>query len=941
MKAKLLLLLLLANLSIYAQLNLVPNGDFETWTSSSQPNNWFGYFNGMFSKNTNAQSGLSSTNMTISTGTFNYMNSEYFSIQAGKTYRITLYHKTISGSFSSIDLSIYHKPGTFKEKIAEKSDIVFSNTEWRKIEFEYTSTSSENIEVDIWTTGTLNSEILVDNVSVVDIAGASEQYTSIPDVNFEKKLIALNIDSGEPDGKILTSKISSIKDLDLYNSKISDLTGIEGFQSLTNLSCMSNKITSIDISKNLALTNLNAGYNKLTTLETSKNIALQYLALSYNEITSLNISQNVNLSILSCQSNKLSTIDVSNNKKLTLLSCSSNELSSLDVSKNTSLSSLQCAENKSLTNVDLRNGNNKSMQIAPYVIDFTKNPLLTCILVDNPIYSNEKWGSFKDAFASYSTVDCSQITAIVDPVFEDKLIALNIDKDGKNGTVLNSSIANLTSLNVASSSIKDLTGIKGFTNLTSLNCSDNLLISLDLSKNTVLTVLNSSNNKLLNLNLKNGNNINFDLSSSFKNNPDLNCIQVDDEVLSTNNWSSLKDNSANYSLDCNVYTLIPDSNFEDKLIALKIDKDGKNGKVLTSSLNKVASLDLQSSSISNLKGIEDFQDLVYLDCKYNALTNINVKNNKKLRGLDLHDNKLSSLDISENTELFSLTFSKNKISTIDLSQNKKLHYVGADQNLLSSIDFSSNNELESIYCGNNNLTSINVSNLPNLLTLNCTYTNISKLDVTANTKLEMLYFNNAKLTTIDLKNNPLLKRINLSNNELTTLDISKNPLLELVFIEFNPITTLNLQNGNNENFILPSANVTNKSTAAIDACSFLNNKNLSCIQVDNVEFSNSKWSKIKEPTATYSNTCKNLGIENSVFNQAALFPNPTKGEVHINNIALDKASVYNSLGQLVKSFTLNSASTDNTINLSGLPKGVYYIYLINGEAASAKKVIVE
>ncbi|KRB54647.1 hypothetical protein ASD98_16480 [Flavobacterium sp. Root186] len=61
----------------------------------------------------------------------------------------------------------------------------------------------------------------------------------------------------------------------------------------------------------------------------------------------------------------------------------------------------------------------------------------------------------------------------------------------------------------------------------------------------------------------------------------------------------------------------------------------------------------------------------------------------------------------------------------------------------------------------------------------------------------------------------------------------------------------------------------------------------------------------------------------------------------IKNINLEKANVYNSLGQLVKSFSLNSTDSNHSINLSGLPKGVYYVYLINQDAASAKKVIVE
>jgi hypothetical protein len=43
----------------------------------------------------------------------------------------------------------------------------------------------------------------------------------------------------------------------------------------------------------------------------------------------------------------------------------------------------------------------------------------------------------------------------------------------------------------------------------------------------------------------------------------------------------------------------------------------------------------------------------------------------------------------------------------------------------------------------------------------------------------------------------------------------------------------------------------------------------------------------------------------------------------------------------VKSFTLDSGYTNSSIDLSGLPKGVYYLYLINQDLASAKKIIIE
>ncbi|WP_264531895.1 T9SS type A sorting domain-containing protein [Flavobacterium sp. N502540] len=1264
MKIKLLLLLLLANFSIYAQTNLVPNGDFETWSSSSQPDNWYRYFSGFISQSTTAQKGSSSTNMKISSGTFNYINSEFFPVTANKTYRITMYHKLVSGTFSALDFSLYHKPGTFKAEIIKKTDAVFSSSEWRKIEFEYTPTVSENIEIDIWTTGTLNSEILVDNISVVDVAdvpspytlipdvnfenrlialgidsgtadgkvltaniikvkildlattivydltgledfynletlycsGASDpnggvtgkltklnvtkntklttlycsgnqltdldvsqnlalkllycpynklttiditknlslekffiagnslttidvsknlsliqlnvssnqisnidltankaletltinqnkitdldvsqnlkltylsvsgnnlakspdltknkalesftaansllttidlsqnkalrsldlrqnkfetldvsnnpglttlylqenlltslnltnntsllsnqisftsnpkltciqvsdvaaantnwstkkdpttsfsstpciapgSYTLIPDINFEKKLIALGIDSGAPDGKVLTSKISTITEIDLYYSNISDLTGIQDFKSLTSLSCMSNNITSLDISQNLQLLSLEAGFNNLTTLNTSKNLTLLYLTLAYNQITNLDLSQNVNLRLLSVDSNKLTNIDTSNNKNLSALWCASNLLTSLDLSKNRSLTSLKCPENKLLTTINLKNGNNRSMQITYNAINFTENPLLTCILVDNALYSNEKWGSFKDVSASYSTVDCSQVTAIPDPAFEDKLIALNIDKDGKNGTVLNSSIENIASLDVASSTIKNLTGIKGFTSLNSLNCSGNLLSLLDVSQNKALTLLNCTNNSLESLNLKNGNNINFDVNSNFKNNPNLNCIQVDDDAYANTNWSTFKDTAANYNVDCTRYTLIPDSNFEDKLIALEIDKDGKNGKVATASVNKVISLDISNSNISDISGIEDFIALTSLNCNYNTISNINIKNNEALLGLDLFENKLTSLDVTKNKKLLSLTFSENQVSTIDLSQNKELHFLTCDRNLLNDLDISSNTQLRSLSCGQDNLTTLNISNQPNLETLSCNFTTISKLDVSSNKKLENLYFSSNQLASLDLSNNPLLKIISLSWNKLTSLDLSHNPLLELVFLEFNPLTSLNVQNGNNKNFVLPSKSGKNAATAIYT--SFLGNKTLSCIQVDDADYSNANWANIKEKSATYSNTCKTLGIDTNNFEKVTIYPNPTKGDLNIQNASLEKATLYNSLGQLVKSFTLNSSDLNNTIDLSGLPKGVYYIYLINKDAASAKKIIVE
>jgi Leucine-rich repeat (LRR) protein len=79
-------------------------------------------------------------------------------------------------------------------------------------------------------------------------------------------------------------------------------------------------------------------------------------------------------------------------------------------------------------------------------------------------------------------------------------------------------------------------------------CDNNQINTLDVSNLSALITLTCSNNNLTSLDLRNGNNINlvsqypanpsaspaFDVS----NNPNLNCITVDDPIYSTNNWST-------------------------------------------------------------------------------------------------------------------------------------------------------------------------------------------------------------------------------------------------------------------------------------------------------------------------------------------------------------------------------------------------------------------
>nr|WP_315156265.1 T9SS type A sorting domain-containing protein [uncultured Flavobacterium sp.] len=964
MKTKLLLMFLFLTITLQAQTNLVPNGNFENWTSSSQPDNWFRSLSGglVFQSNS-AQNGSSSIKMQNTNGTFNYINSDFFPVIAGKTYLVTMYHKLVKGTFSAIDLSLYHKPDTFKSEITKKTDAVTTSTEWRKIQFYYTPTISEPIEIDIWTTGSLNSEILVDNVSVVDVATISSAFTLIPDLNFERKLIELKLDSGAPDGKVLTEDINKIKSLNVSFSSIKDLTGIQNFVSLNALYCDVNQLTTLDLSKNVALVKLECDINNLTTLELSKNVALKELICYRNQLTTLDLSKNIALTELRSFENNLTTLDLSKNVYLTYLYCSSNQLTALDLSKNFILNTLDCSNNPLLSSLNLKNGQN-------HLIDYNKlnlknNPLLNCITVDDVTVANSVWKNNKEPFAIYSPYDCSLVTQIPDPNFENKLIALGIDTDGKNGVVLNSSIVSLISLNVSNSSIVDLKGIEGFKALTTLDCSKNRLKKIDLSKNTTINTLNCSNNLLEKLDLSKNTTINT-LNCSI--NPSLSCIQVAD-IAAAEKWATTKDANVSFSLDCTKYTLIPDTKFEDKLIALGIDKDGKNGKVATESIADITQLDVSSSSITDLQGIQDFVDLDLLVVTNNQLKTLDLSGNVSLDHLFCENNQLTMLDISRNTILSVLNYSSNKLTTLDLSRHTSLRVLNCSSNQVTTLDISKNMDLTELYCSSNKLTTLDLSRHTNLRALNCSSNQLTTLDISKNVSfLKEVNCSSNKLTTLDVSKNVFLKELSCSSNQLTTLDLSKNMYVTYLDCSSNQLTTLDLTKkldltelycssnklttldlsknaylkklncSNNQLTILNLKNGYNK--LFLEYLLLKNNPNLTCIQVDSRSYADDHWFFSKDATASYSESCANLSTSDVIFEKLNVYPNPTKGALFIENVSVNNLRIYDGLGKQVN-VPFSSNGTSTTANLEQFPKGIYYMYIESEGETTVRKVIVE
>ncbi len=208
---------------------------------------------------------------------------------------------------------------------------------------------------------------------------------------------------------------------------------------------------------------------------------------------------------------------------LATLACNSNQLNSLNLTENLALEILYCGGNQ-LSSLDI----------------------------------SENLG-LRKLYCSHNNL--SQLNTINNPLLEDlacynnPLNSLNLSQNG-----------NLTYLEIMDTPIKNL-DVSQNPNLERLYCWNNQLSSLDLSNNSSLITVWAHQNQLTNLNVKNG--TNTILTELFvQNNPNLSCIQVDDEEAANSgtgvyaNW--VKDANAIYSENCILD--IADYNLETDLI---------------------------------------------------------------------------------------------------------------------------------------------------------------------------------------------------------------------------------------------------------------------------------------------------------------------------------------------------------------------------------------
>ena len=204
---------------------------------------------------------------------------------------------------------------------------------------------------------------------------------------------------------------------------------------------------------------------------------------------------------------------------------------------------------------------------------------------------------------------------------------------------------------------------------------------------------------------------------------------------------------------------IPDANFKAKLLSASpyngvaynfssstnscyIDTNW-DGEIQITEALAIRQLNLNSSSISSLTGIENFTNLELLVCEQNQLSYLDVSQLVSLSYLSCALNQLTVLNIQGCTNLGHLNIYNNNLTSLNLQGLINLQTFWGSFNLLNSLDVSECINLQTLECNNNQLATLFIKNGKNE-TIN--FSNNPNLFYVCSDDSQLLAINNAAIT---------------------------------------------------------------------------------------------------------------------------------------------------------------------------------------------------
>jgi Leucine-rich repeat (LRR) protein len=306
-------------------------------------------------------------------------------------------------------------------------------------------------------------------------------------------------------------------------------------------------------------------------------------------------------------------------------------------------------------------------------------------------------------FALVATNANAQYTYVPDDNFEQRLIALGWD-DVLDDYVLTANISGRTYLDVNDRGITDLTGIKDFTSLQTLNCGLNPITNLDLSGMTALQTLNATGNYQW-----------YDNCSKCISTIDVTgCTSLATLNIGENNFQSI-------TLNCPNLTYLNCHN------------------------NKISSIDLSQSPLLNYLDIGSNYDLP----SGTSINQLDLSNNPLLETVYANSIGLNTINLTNCSNLIILELHKAVTTYLDITNCTKLERLMLDAYRLTSLDLSNNLLLRHLYVRNLNI-DLNLNNNVNLIALGLV-SSYGMVDASNCSKLDDIILGNVKHAKINFK----------------------------------------------------------------------------------------------------------------------------------------------------------------------------------------------
>lgn len=334
------------------------------------------------------------------------------------------------------------------------------------------------------------------------------------------------------------------------------------------------------------------------------------------------------------------------------------------------------------------------------------------------------WSSFYNILPIPGTYLEINATNFPDANFRNYLLSLY-----PAGYITNEEIAALTTLNVSSKNISNLTGIKYFTALKELRCYNNPMTSLDVSGLTALTYLDCAptdsytGTKLTSLNVSGCTN----LETLLCYNTNISSLSVSDctnlKTLNCHNCPNLTSLTVNgktslVTLNCkNCTGLTYLSCYRDNLTTLDV-----TGCTALKELRCY-----ENDYLTAITGLSDCTAITYLDCEDCAITSLpGVNNMNNIETLLARNNQLTTLTITSkanlvtlrvygNTSLTTLTCYYNSLTSLDVTGCSSMTYLDCCGNELTSLSLNGCTALNHLEIYRNHITGTNMTNLVNSL----------------------------------------------------------------------------------------------------------------------------------------------------------------------------------------------------------------------------------